>query len=76
MALEQQLILYYTNEAKRFKAVKPSAALAQRSPTDETGIIFKEPIFGRKFGSRKYRNTLERELSDFSQAATTNYQKD
>ena len=57
-------------------AVKPSAALAQRSPTDETGKIFKEPIFGRKFGSRKYRNTLERELSDFSQAATTNYQKD
>lgn len=57
------------------KAVKPSAALAQRSPTDETGIIFKEPIFGRKFGSRKYRNTLERELSDFSQAATTRYQQ-
>ena len=57
------------------KAIKPSAALAQRSPTDETGKIFKEPIFGRTFGSRKYRNTLERELSDFSQTATTNYQK-
>ena len=57
------------------KAVKPSASLAQRSPTDETGIIFKEPIFGRKFKNRKYRNTLARELSDFSQTATTRYQK-
>ena len=67
--------VYLQLKQRGSKAVKPSAALAQRSPTDETGIIFKEPIFGRKFGSRKYRNTLERELSDFSQAATTRYQQ-
>ena len=59
------------------KAIKPSAALAQRSPTDETGLFFKEPIFGRykQFSKRKYRNTLEREISDFAQTATTNYQR-
>jgi len=66
---------YLQMKQRGSKAIKPSAALAQRSPTDETGIIFKEPIFGRKFGNRKYRNTLERELSDFSQAATTRYQQ-
>ena len=59
------------------KAIKPSAALAQRSPTDETGKIFKEPIFGRyrEFSKRKYRNTLERELSDFGQTATNKVQR-
>jgi hypothetical protein len=57
------------------KANKPSAMLAQRVGRDEEGVLFNEPILGRKFKNRRYNGTLEKELNDFSLMATTDYQK-
>jgi len=52
------------------KAAKPSAMLAQRSFDVEERIIL-----GRKFNNRRYNGTLERELNDFAQQATTDKQQ-
>tara|TARA_R100001594_G_scaffold44898_1_gene77422 strand:+ start:20 stop:4309 length:4290 start_codon:yes stop_codon:yes gene_type:complete len=51
------------------RAEKPSAMLAQRS------FDVEERILGRKFSNRRYNGTLERELNDFAQQATTPYQR-
>jgi len=57
------------------KANKPSAMLAQRVGRDEDGVLFNEPLLGRKFKNRRYNGTLEKELNDFNLMATTDYQK-
>jgi hypothetical protein len=57
------------------KANKPSAMLAQRVGRDEDGVLFNEPLLGRKFKNRRYNGTLEKELSDFNLMATTDYQR-
>jgi len=57
------------------KANKPSAMLAQRVGRDEDGVLFNEPLLGRKFKNRRYNGTLEKELNDFNLMATTGYQK-
>ena len=57
------------------KANKPSAMLAQRVGRDEDGVLFNEPLLGRKFKNRRYNGTLEKELNDFNLMATTDYQR-
>jgi hypothetical protein len=49
--------------------------LAQRVGRDEDGVLFNEPLLGRKFKNRRYNGTLEKELNDFNLMATTDYQK-
>ena len=56
------------------KAFKPSTMLAQRRKGDETGKFLNEDIMGRKFANRRYNGTLEKELYDYTLAATTPYQ--
>ena len=51
------------------RAEKPSAMLAQRTFDANDGIR------GRKFNNRRDNGTLERELNDFAQQATTPYQQ-